>query len=73
MRYPLNLWPRYRVRKFILILLGAYIIVCPSLVSATSPNIQLAPIIFGLNRPVAITHTGDGSGRLFITLQVGKI
>src|SRR2546426_144014 len=27
----------------------------------------------GLSRPVAITHAGDGSGRLFITEQTGRI
>ena len=27
----------------------------------------------GLTRPVAITHAGDGSNRLFITLQDGQI
>ena len=27
----------------------------------------------GLQRPVAITHAGDGSGRLFIVLQDGKL
>jgi glucose/arabinose dehydrogenase len=27
----------------------------------------------GLARPVAITHAGDGSGRLFITLQDGRV
>lgn len=29
--------------------------------------------IAAVNRPVAITHAGDGSGRLFITLQHGEI
>ena len=31
------------------------------------------PLITGLSRPVAVTHAGDGSGRLFITLQGGRI
>ena len=31
------------------------------------------PLITGLNRPVAVTHAGDGSGRLFVTLQGGRI
>ena len=72
MCYLLRLWSKYRDKKFILILLGAYIVVCPSLVSA-GPNIQLEPIISGINSPVAITHAGDGSGRLFITLKVGEV
>ena len=31
------------------------------------------PLTTGLVRPLAITHAGDGSGRLFITLQRGRI
>jgi glucose/arabinose dehydrogenase len=30
-------------------------------------------VVTGLDRPVAITHAGDGSGRLFITLLTGSI
>jgi len=37
------------------------------------PNIEVKQILAGLTKPVAITHAGDGSGRLFITLQGGKI
>ncbi|MEJ2431322.1 MAG: PQQ-dependent sugar dehydrogenase [Deltaproteobacteria bacterium] len=37
-----------------------------------APSIGLKPIVTGLARPVAITHAGDGSGRLFITLKGGK-
>jgi len=36
-------------------------------------EIELEPVIAGLDRPVAITHAGDGSGRLFITLLGGQI
>lgn len=72
MNCPLNLLSKVRNRRFILILFGAYVVVCPSLVSA-APNIQIEPIITGIESPVAITHAGDGSGRLFITLQIGKI
>jgi Glucose / Sorbosone dehydrogenase len=72
MNYPFNSLSKVGNRKFILILFGAYFIVCPSLVSA-SPNIQIEPIITGIDSPVAITQAGDSSGRLFITLQIGKI
>ena len=37
------------------------------------PRVSLVEIASGLNRPVAITHAGDDSQRLFITLQDGKI
>src|SRR5918999_1233410 len=37
------------------------------------PTTDVVPIITGLNKPVAITHAGDGSNRLFITQQRGRI
>src|SRR5690606_2136265 len=33
----------------------------------------LEPFITGLNRPVYLTHAGDGSGRLFIVEQGGRV
>ncbi len=36
-------------------------------------NLVFEQILTGLVRPVAITHAGDGSGRLFITLQDGQV
>jgi glucose/arabinose dehydrogenase len=72
MNCQINPLSMLRSRKFILFFFSAYILVSPSLVIA-NPNIQLKPILSGLNSPVAITHAGDGTGRLFITLQVGKI
>ena len=38
-----------------------------------APQIDLQPVVGGLDNPTAITHAGDGSGRLFITLQAGRI
>ncbi len=40
---------------------------------ALQDSIALLPIATGLMNPVSITHAGDGSGRLFITLQRGKV
>lgn len=40
---------------------------------AAAAEIELDPVITGLDRPVAITHAGDGSDRLFITLVAGQI
>jgi len=37
------------------------------------PTLQTTSIITSIDSPVAITHAGDGSGRLFITLQAGQI
>jgi glucose/arabinose dehydrogenase len=36
-------------------------------------GITIEPLIMDLHKPVAITHAGDGSGRLFITQQEGQI
>lgn len=36
-------------------------------------EIQIEAVITGLDSPVAITHAGDGSGRLFITQLSGQI
>ena len=40
---------------------------------ASRPKSLSSPSSRGLQLPVAITHAGDGSGRLFITEQCGKI
>jgi subtilisin family serine protease len=39
----------------------------------TNINLELKPVITGLDMPVSVTHAGDASGRLFIGLQRGKI
>ena len=40
---------------------------------AALPDIALELVVSDIGDPVAITHAGDGSGRLFITLQPGQI
>jgi glucose/arabinose dehydrogenase len=45
---------------------------CPAS-SIAQTTIQVTPLITGIASPVAITHAGDGSGRLFITLRAGMI
>jgi glucose/arabinose dehydrogenase len=37
------------------------------------PEIALTQVASGLERPVHITHAGDGSGRIFIVEQAGRI
>lgn len=39
----------------------------------TADDVLLQPFITGLRRPLYITHSGDGSGRLFIVEQGGVI
>lgn len=38
-----------------------------------APAVDLQPVVTGIDRPVAITNAGDGSGRLFITLRAGHV
>ena len=49
------------------------VLVSCGLAQAQAPTIAVQQIATGLASPVAITHAGDGSGRLFITLQGGQI
>jgi glucose/arabinose dehydrogenase len=41
--------------------------------STAAPDVQIAPVVGDLDRPTAIANAGDGSGKLFIALQSGKI
>jgi hypothetical protein len=48
----------------------------PILAQATSPawpKISLTKRFSGLNQPVQVTHANDGSGRLFVVEQNGRI
>ena len=47
--------------------------VLPALTKVGAPEVVLQQVIGGLQLPVAITHVADGSGRLFITQQCGKV
>jgi hypothetical protein len=37
------------------------------------PSLTLQPVLAGLSSPTSVAHAGDGTGRLFITQQAGKI
>jgi glucose/arabinose dehydrogenase len=54
-----------------LVLVVGWIRLASPLIAA--PQIALQPVASGITAPVAVTHAGDGSGRLFITLKAGKI
>src|SRR5262245_24572548 len=58
---------RRRLRRWLVLLWLGYAV----LPGDTGAAVSLAPVVSGLNMPVAITHAGDG--RLFITLQEGQI
>ncbi|MBL8250737.1 MAG: PQQ-dependent sugar dehydrogenase [Candidatus Competibacter sp.] len=44
-----------------------------SLAIAGHARVALREVASGLNQPLAIAHAGDGTGRLFITLQDGRV
>lgn len=52
-------------RSWALLLLAA--------VSLSAQPISLVPLAGGFDSPLALTHAGDGSGRLFVTEQPGRI
>jgi glucose/arabinose dehydrogenase len=62
---------RWRLVHLGLLLVAGVLGLDPPLRAA--PQIDLQPVITGLVNPVAITNAGDGSGRLFVTLQAGQI
>lgn len=37
------------------------------------PALELAPVASGLSRPINITHAGDGTDRIFVVEQAGRI
>jgi hypothetical protein len=41
--------------------------------SAAHAGVGLVPVLGGLSQPTFVTHAGDGSGRLFIVEQPGRI
>lgn len=54
-------------------LVGAILGSAPALSSAGVPTVSLELLTTGLDRPVGITHAGDGSGRIFIVEKTGAI
>ena len=63
-----------RFRNFALSGLACFIIICGFAgIGDASLEIELTLVVSGLDRPVAISHAADGSGRLFITLLSGRI
>lgn len=65
---------------FKVLILGAFFVILLGMGGGkTSPNslngvaIELELVAQGLDQPVGLTHAGDGSGKIYITLQGGKI
>ncbi len=57
----------------IIILLTVGVIFLPRAVRSQWPQIDFIPYAAGLSAPVAINHSGDRSGRLFVVEQAGII
>ena len=62
---------RHRIVAYIGLILLFVLISSPK--AQEGYKIRLETTLSGLTNPVAITHAGDGSGRLFITEQGGRI
>ena len=45
----------------------------PTAFNPANVALALTPVASGFNRPVLVTHAGDGSGRLFVVEQTGRI
>jgi len=75
MNCPFSLMGRVSPNRFFRATLVCAVLIGTGLADRllAAPQIQLTPIVNGIDSPLAITHAGDGSGRLFITLQVGRI
>jgi glucose/arabinose dehydrogenase len=58
---------------FSLALLLAVILPAGADIVLAAPLVALEQVASGLESPVDIAHAGDGSGRLFVSLQRGKI
>ena len=53
--------------------LAALAIVLALVACAGTSAQQLVPVVDGLDRPVGVTNAGDGTGRLFVIEQAGRI
>jgi glucose/arabinose dehydrogenase len=71
--FPIRLMGRKRIRSTILTASLSGLIFLYSAASWGAVAIKAEPVVTGLSSPVDITHAGDGSGRLFIILQGGRI
>ncbi len=71
-------WILSAVMVIVLIGLGVFLVAASRLPAFAQdaldlPAVELTQVAAGLVRPVSITHAGDGSGRLFIVEQRGRI
>src|SRR4030042_1620775 len=60
-------------RKKEVLLFAALILTLPALTEAVVPQVSLMKLVGGLSQPVHITNAGDGSGRVYVVEQPGRI
>ncbi|MBB5234409.1 PQQ-dependent sugar dehydrogenase [Deinococcus budaensis] len=54
--------------------LGAALLVAPAEAQTSqAPQVRFTPYVSGLRQVTTLTHAGDGSGRLYATLQAGQV
>lgn len=58
------------VRARLLLVIGVTIACLPA---STAHAIELKTVLSGLTNPLYVTHAGDGSGRLFVAEQAGRL
>ncbi len=56
-----------------LVVAGLLTATAASPLRAQDLEIELDPVVSGLTSPVAVTHAGDGRGRIFVAQQTGQI
>ncbi len=67
-----------RLCRLLLVILVLFVSTIPAAAptqaqGSVPPPVTLFPVVAGLTQPVYVTHAGDGSGRLFVVEQPGRI
>ncbi len=70
---PQHIWCLRITNPMSLLVWAAVLVLLGAALSWAAPAIVAKPVITGLSNPIAITNAGDGSDRLFIALQNGRI
>lgn len=55
------------------VFLSCYLLTVTALAQSPVDGLQFVPVVSGIQQPTQVTNAGDGSGRLFVVSQLGKI
>ncbi len=61
------------LKQFYIAIIFILVVSAQPIFAASWPELNFVPVANGLERPLHITHAGDGKGRLFIVEQPGRI